>query len=110
MASAPLIAIAVVAIGVLAWLIGAPLWRARRRAAVMAQPLPTAALSGSYCQMTLPDASVICRPTCGTQRVPPLAMAAVAVASCKGVTSRSPCPMARLISSPGFHNWASASS
>jgi len=44
-ASAPIIAIAVVAIGVLAWLIGAPLWRARRRAAVMAQPLPTAALS-----------------------------------------------------------------
>ena len=42
MASAPLIAIAVVAIGVLAWLIGAPLWRARRRAAVMAQPLPAA--------------------------------------------------------------------
>ena len=45
MASAPLIAIAVVAIGVLAWLIGAPLWRARRRAAVMAQPLPATALS-----------------------------------------------------------------
>lgn len=45
MASAPLIAIAVVAIGVLAWLIGAPLWRARRRAAVMAQPLPAVALS-----------------------------------------------------------------
>lgn len=45
MASAPLIAITVVAIGVLGWLIGAPLWRARRRAAVMAQPLPTAALS-----------------------------------------------------------------
>jgi len=44
-ASAPLIAITVVAIGVLGWLIGAPLWRARRRAAVMAQPLPTAALS-----------------------------------------------------------------
>lgn len=45
MASAPLIAIAVVAIGVLAWLIGAPLWRARRRAAVMARPLPRAALA-----------------------------------------------------------------
>lgn len=45
MASAPIIAIALVAIGVLAWLIGAPLWRARRRATVMAQPLPTAALS-----------------------------------------------------------------
>jgi Mlc titration factor MtfA (ptsG expression regulator) len=44
-ASAPIIAIAVVAIGVLAWLIGAPLWRARRRAAVMARPLPTAALA-----------------------------------------------------------------
>jgi len=44
-ASAPIIAIAVVAIGVLAWLIGAPLWRARRRAAVMAQPLPASALS-----------------------------------------------------------------
>jgi Mlc titration factor MtfA (ptsG expression regulator) len=41
-ASAPLIAIAIVAIGVLGWLIGAPLWRARRRAAVMAQPLPAA--------------------------------------------------------------------
>lgn len=45
MASAPVIAIALVAIGVLAWLIGAPLWRARRRAAVMAQPLPATALS-----------------------------------------------------------------
>ena len=45
MASAPVIAIAVVAIGVLAWLIGAPLWRARRRAAVMARPLPATALS-----------------------------------------------------------------
>jgi len=44
-ASAPVIAIAVVAIGVLAWLIGAPLWRARRRAAVMARPLPATALS-----------------------------------------------------------------
>jgi Mlc titration factor MtfA (ptsG expression regulator) len=44
-ASAPLIAIAVVAIGVLGWLIGAPLWRARRRAAVMAQPLSTTTLS-----------------------------------------------------------------
>ncbi len=45
MASAPVIAIALVAIGVLAWLVGAPLWRARRRAAVMARPLPTSALS-----------------------------------------------------------------
>jgi Mlc titration factor MtfA (ptsG expression regulator) len=44
-ASAPVIAIAVVAIGVLAWLIGAPLWRARRRAVAMAQPLPASALS-----------------------------------------------------------------
>jgi Mlc titration factor MtfA (ptsG expression regulator) len=44
-ASAPVIAIAVVAIGVLGWLIGAPLWRARRRAAVMAQPLSAGALS-----------------------------------------------------------------
>ena len=42
MVSAPLIAIAVVAIGVLSWLVGAPLGRARRRAAVMAQPLPAA--------------------------------------------------------------------
>ena len=45
MASAPLIAIAVVATCVLAWLIGAPLWRARRRAAVMARPLPAGALA-----------------------------------------------------------------
>jgi Mlc titration factor MtfA (ptsG expression regulator) len=41
----PVVAIVAVAIGVLAWLIGAPLWRARRRAAVMARPLPAAALS-----------------------------------------------------------------
>jgi len=41
----PVIAIVAVAIGVLAWLIGAPLWRARRRAAVMAQPLPATASS-----------------------------------------------------------------
>lgn len=45
MASAPLIAIAAVAIGVLAWLIGAPLWRARRRSAAMARPLPASALA-----------------------------------------------------------------
>jgi Mlc titration factor MtfA (ptsG expression regulator) len=41
----PVVAIVAVAIGVLAWLIGAPWWRARRRAAVMAQPLPASALS-----------------------------------------------------------------
>jgi len=41
----PIVAIVAVAIGVLAWLIAAPAWRARRRAAVMAEPLPTAALS-----------------------------------------------------------------
>lgn len=44
MASVPLVAIAVVAVAVLAWLVGAPLWRARRRAAIMAGPLPTGAL------------------------------------------------------------------
>ena len=36
----PIAAITVVAIGVLAWLLGAPWWRARRRAASMAEPLP----------------------------------------------------------------------
>jgi hypothetical protein len=35
----PVVAIAVVAIGVLAWLIAAPWWRARRRASRMAEPL-----------------------------------------------------------------------
>lgn len=35
----PAVAIVAVAIGVLAWLIGAPIWRARRRAAVMSRPL-----------------------------------------------------------------------
>jgi hypothetical protein len=44
-ASAPVIAIALVATGVLGWLIGAPLWRARRRAAAMARPLAAATLS-----------------------------------------------------------------
>jgi len=39
----PVVAIVAVAIGVLAWLIGAPWWRARRRAAFMAQPLPATA-------------------------------------------------------------------
>ncbi len=39
----PVAAIVAVAIGVLAWLIGTPLWRARRRAVAMAQPLPAAA-------------------------------------------------------------------
>jgi hypothetical protein len=41
---APIVAILVVALGVLAWLVGAPWWRARRRAARMAQPLPVAAV------------------------------------------------------------------
>ena len=41
----PVVAIVAVAIGVLAWLVGAPLWRARRRAAVMARPLPASALA-----------------------------------------------------------------
>ena len=45
MASAPLIAIAAVAIGVLGWLIGAPLWRTRHRAAVMARPLAASAVA-----------------------------------------------------------------
>ena len=41
----PIVASVAVAIGVLAWLIAAPAWRARRRAAVMAEPLPAAAVS-----------------------------------------------------------------
>jgi hypothetical protein len=41
----PIVAIVAFAIGVLAWLIVAPAWRARRRAAVMAEPLPAAAVS-----------------------------------------------------------------
>ena len=36
----PIVAITLVAIGVLAWLLAAPWWRARRRAASMAAPLP----------------------------------------------------------------------
>jgi len=36
----PIVAITVVAIGVLAWLLAAPCWRARRRAERMAEPLP----------------------------------------------------------------------
>jgi Mlc titration factor MtfA (ptsG expression regulator) len=39
----PVVAIAVVAIGVLAWLIAAPWWRARRRSARMAEPLSSGA-------------------------------------------------------------------
>jgi len=41
----PVVAIVAVAIGVLAWLVAAPWWQARRRAAQMARPLPSAALS-----------------------------------------------------------------
>ncbi len=40
----PVVAILAVAIGILAWLIGAPWWRARRRASAMSRPLPPAAL------------------------------------------------------------------
>jgi len=39
----PVVAIAVVAIGVLAWLFAAPWWRARRRAVRMAEPLSASA-------------------------------------------------------------------
>jgi len=42
---APVVAIALVATGILAWLILAPAWRSRRRAARMAQPLPADARS-----------------------------------------------------------------
>ncbi len=41
----PVVAIAVVAIGVLAWLIASPWWRARRRAGRMAEPLSAGALA-----------------------------------------------------------------
>jgi Mlc titration factor MtfA (ptsG expression regulator) len=41
----PVVAIVAVAIGVLAWLLAAPWWRARRRAARMAEPLPASAVS-----------------------------------------------------------------
>jgi Mlc titration factor MtfA (ptsG expression regulator) len=40
---APAVAIALVATGILAWLILAPVWRSRRRAARLAEPLPGAA-------------------------------------------------------------------
>jgi Mlc titration factor MtfA (ptsG expression regulator) len=40
----PIVAIVAVATGVLAWLIAAPWWRARRRAAAMAGPLPARAI------------------------------------------------------------------
>ena len=39
----PIVAVTLVAIGVLAWLLVAPWWRARRRAARMAEPLPDTA-------------------------------------------------------------------
>jgi Mlc titration factor MtfA (ptsG expression regulator) len=39
----PIVAVTLVAIGVLAWLLAAPWWRARRRAARMAEPLPDSA-------------------------------------------------------------------
>ena len=39
----PIVAVTLVAIGVLAWLLAAPWWRARRRAARMAEPLPDTA-------------------------------------------------------------------
>jgi Mlc titration factor MtfA (ptsG expression regulator) len=42
---APVVAVVLLAIGVLAWLIAAPLWRARRRAAHMARPLVPGAIA-----------------------------------------------------------------
>jgi Mlc titration factor MtfA (ptsG expression regulator) len=39
----PIAAVTIVAIGVLAWLLGAPWWRARRRVTRMAEPLPETA-------------------------------------------------------------------
>jgi len=39
----PIVAVTIVAIGVLAWLLAAPWWRARRRVARMAEPLPDTA-------------------------------------------------------------------
>jgi Mlc titration factor MtfA (ptsG expression regulator) len=42
---APIVAVILLAIGVLAWLIATPLWRTRRRAAHMAQPLAPDAIA-----------------------------------------------------------------
>jgi Mlc titration factor MtfA (ptsG expression regulator) len=39
----PIVAVALVAIGVLAWLLAAPWWRSQRRVARMAEPLPASA-------------------------------------------------------------------
>ena len=41
----PIVAVVLLAIGVLAWLIATPLWRARRRAAHMARPLAPGAIA-----------------------------------------------------------------
>jgi Mlc titration factor MtfA (ptsG expression regulator) len=41
----PIVAVVLLAIGVLAWLIATPLWRARRRAAHMARPLAPSAVA-----------------------------------------------------------------
>ena len=41
----PIVAVVLLAIGVLAWLIATPLWRARRRAAHMARPLAAGAVA-----------------------------------------------------------------
>ena len=61
----PVVAIVLLAIGVLAWLIAAPLWRARRRAARMARPLAGRAPprpSTATCRRC-----ATCRPSCAAR-------------------------------------------
>jgi len=47
----PVVAIVLVAVGVLAWLLVGPFWRARRRARHMARPLPSGARTAVECNV-----------------------------------------------------------
>ena len=58
------------------------------------------AFDGGIRRISSPLGDTMALPTRGSQRVPPLAMAAYARASCSGVTMVSPWPIAKFTASP----------
>jgi hypothetical protein len=60
--------------------------------------LPSA--TGLISRTSFPEGVTTALPICGRHRVPPLATVAYTRASCSGVTTVSPCPMAKFTASP----------
>src|SRR5438034_8244740 len=75
--------------------------RISERSVGMLAARPSSAFSNFF--WTAPDRSRISMTRRGFQTIPSLASAAAKFAICSGVARRKPCPIARLVASPGFH-------